>query len=38
MKKALVDLGSNTIRLSVYQVADDRNSDCYFPKKRWQVL
>lgn len=38
MKKALVDLGSNTIRLSVYQVADDKKFRLLFSQKEMAGL
>lgn len=38
MKKALVDLGSNTIRLSVYQVEDDKKFRLLFSQKEMAGL
>lgn len=38
MLKALVDLGSNTIRLSVYQVADDKKFKLLFSQKEMAGL
>ena len=36
MKFAIVDLGSNTIRLSVYNTLPEADSTCCFPKRRWR--